>query len=94
MASKLNASTAELLNGVIGIIIDINFHILFPSFVHRGITTVMLDKTNHSEAIRAISSNNYESRGFSRIPMCTRFGKNLSRSFSNYNSFVKKFVTC
>ena len=74
MASKLNASTAVLLNGVIGIIIDINFQILFPSFVHRGITTVILDKTNHSKAIRAILSNSYELRGFSRTPMCLKFG--------------------
>ena len=75
MASKLNASTAELLNGVIGIIIDINFQILFPSFVHRGITTVMLDKTNHSKVIRAILSNSYDLRGCSRIPICLKLGK-------------------
>ena len=76
MVSKLNASTAELLNGVIGIIIDINFQILFSSFVHRGFTTVILDKTNHSKAICAISSNSYKLKVFSRTPMCLKFGTN------------------
>ena len=74
MAPKLINSTAELLNGVIGCIIDINFQRSFLSFVHRGITTVILDKTNHSKAIRAILSNSYELRGFSRTPMCLKFG--------------------